>query len=288
MNQGKLRLELYSGLMDVINKLGSPTETGKRLLLPSSFIGGDRHMTQLYQDSMFIVRVYGKPDLIITFTCNPAWPEILAELLPGQKPSDRPDLIARIFKQKLDELFKDLFERHVLGRCIARIWVIEFQKRGLPHCHILMILDERDKPMTIEQINRIVSAEIPDPIKFPKVHETVTSSLLHGPCGPTHLGAPCMDGDQCKKKFPKRFSEVTKENKNGYPIYQRCDNGVTVTKNGNVFDNSRVVPYNPYLTAKFNAHINVEVCSSVSAVKYLYKYVYKGSYFIYSINNLFF
>jgi predicted O-linked N-acetylglucosamine transferase (SPINDLY family) len=37
-----------------------------------------------------------------------------------------------------------------------------------------------------------------------------------------------------------------------------------------------VVPYNPYLSKKFNAHINVEVCSSVTAVKYLYKYVYKG------------
>jgi hypothetical protein len=37
-----------------------------------------------------------------------------------------------------------------------------------------------------------------------------------------------------------------------------------------------VVPYNPYLSKKFNAHINVEVCSTVTAVKYLYKYVYKG------------
>jgi hypothetical protein len=37
-----------------------------------------------------------------------------------------------------------------------------------------------------------------------------------------------------------------------------------------------VVPYNPYLSAKFNAHINVEIASSVTAVKYLYKYVYKG------------
>jgi hypothetical protein len=37
-----------------------------------------------------------------------------------------------------------------------------------------------------------------------------------------------------------------------------------------------VVPYNSYLSLLFNCHINVEVCTSVAAVKYLYKYVYKG------------
>ncbi len=37
-----------------------------------------------------------------------------------------------------------------------------------------------------------------------------------------------------------------------------------------------MVPYNPYLSLLFNCHINVEVCTSVAAVKYLYKYIYKG------------
>jgi hypothetical protein len=45
---------------------------------------------------------------------------------------------------------------------------------------------------------------------------------------------------------------------------------------GFVFDNRWVVPYNPYLTMRYQCHINVEVCSSITAVKYLYKYVYKG------------
>src|SRR2546421_9403822 len=37
-----------------------------------------------------------------------------------------------------------------------------------------------------------------------------------------------------------------------------------------------VVPYNPYLLLKYNSHVNVEVCSTICAIKYLYKYVYKG------------
>jgi hypothetical protein len=42
-------------------------------------------------------------------------------------------------------------------------------------------------------------------------------------------------------------------------------------------DNSWVVQYNPYLLLKFNCHINVEICSSIKCVKYLYKYLFKGA-----------
>jgi len=41
-------------------------------------------------------------------------------------------------------------------------------------------------------------------------------------------------------------------------------------------NNQWVVPYNPYLLMRYNCHINVEVCSGVKAIKYLYKYIYKG------------
>ena len=43
-----------------------------------------------------------------------------------------------------------------------------------------------------------------------------------------------------------------------------------------VADNRFVVPYNPYLLLKFNSYINVEVCSTVQCIKYLFKYCYKG------------
>jgi hypothetical protein len=103
-------------------------------------------MNQLYQDSMAIVRKFGKPDLFITMTCNPNWSEITHLLLPAQQPHDRPDVVARVFNQKLKELMKDLLKRKIFGTVVAKIHVIEFQKRGLPHAHILLILDRSSKP----------------------------------------------------------------------------------------------------------------------------------------------
>lgn len=59
-------------------------ELGRRVVLPSGFTGGDRFMQQLFQDSMAIVRHFGKPTFFITFTANPHWPEILNNLFHGQ------------------------------------------------------------------------------------------------------------------------------------------------------------------------------------------------------------
>src|SRR5918912_1547252 len=48
------------------------------------------------------------------------------------------------------------------------------------------------------------------------------------------------------------------------------------TRSGIPLDNRWVVPHNIGLTTKYNAHINVEICNSILAIKYLYKYIYKG------------
>lgn len=136
-------------------------------------------MIQCYQDSMAVVSATSPPDLFVTFTCNPLWPEITDNLYPGQTASDRPDLVSRVFKLKLDELRNDLFNNGVLGRVVARLYVIEFQKRGLPHAHILIILDPDDKPRSPADIDDTVSAQIPDPTLFPELHQTITTCMIH-------------------------------------------------------------------------------------------------------------
>lgn len=59
-------------------------------------------MSEQYYDSMAICRKFGKPDLFITMTCNPKWHEIQEHLLAHQTVSDRPDIVARVFKLKLE------------------------------------------------------------------------------------------------------------------------------------------------------------------------------------------
>ncbi len=177
-------------------------------------------MGQLYQDAMAKVRKFGKPDFFVTFTCNPKWKEIIDTLLPWQSAKDHPELVTRVFNLKLDALLKDIKDS-VLGNVIAKIWVIEFQKRGLPQAHILFILDEVSKLRTIEDYNSMVSAEIPDPIHHPEPYETVISCMVHGPCSPYFLNAPCMEQGKCKKRYPHSFNEETRCDVDGYPEYRR-------------------------------------------------------------------
>jgi hypothetical protein len=278
INQTKLRVELYSGLLDHIN---SPADQagivpGKPIILPSSFQGSPRNMHQNYQDAMAIVRKYGKPDLFITMTCNPAWKEYFENLEEWQKIEHRPDLISRVFNLKLKELLADLCKKHLLGKVIGKVHVIEFQKRGLPHAHILLILAAEDKPKSQAQIDAIVCAEIPDKSLHPRLNEIVLKHMIHGPCGRSHSRSPCMDNGECTKNFPKPYEVETRENVDGYPRYRRRYSVQQYEVRNFLVDNSWVVPYNPHLLLKFNCHINVEVCASVKSVKYLFKYVYKG------------
>ncbi|GBM13517.1 hypothetical protein AVEN_82788-1 [Araneus ventricosus] len=84
-----------------------------------------------------------------------------------------------------------------------------------------------------------------------------------------------MEAGQCKKMFPREFRTETAMDASGYPLYRRHPRDIAFVR-GREMDNRFVVPYNPYLLLKYNAHINVEVCTSLRAVKYIYKYIYKG------------
>lgn len=129
-NQDRLRVDLYRGIVDAFQVTDTNlADTGRRLILPSSYVGGPRYMLNLFQDAMAIVRHYGKPDLFITVTCNPNWPEILAELKPGQTPQDIPDIVSRVFRLKLKDIMDVLINKGILGKVDAHMYTIEFQKR---------------------------------------------------------------------------------------------------------------------------------------------------------------
>lgn len=86
-----------------------------------------------------------------------------------------------------------------------------------------------------------------------------------------------MKDGACSKKFPKPFLQETKVGDDGYPKYRRRapeNGGFTGVVNKILVDNRWVVPYNPVLSRIFDAHINVEDCNSVQAIKYVLKYIH--------------
>ena len=93
-------------------------------------------------------------------TCNPGWEEIQNELLPAQTAQNRLDLLARVSKLKFEELKDDIVVKGVFRRVIVYVQVFQFQKRGLPHAHMLIILDEDDKLHNPEDYDQVVKAKI--------------------------------------------------------------------------------------------------------------------------------
>ncbi|XP_057290909.1 uncharacterized protein LOC130613606 [Hydractinia symbiolongicarpus] len=277
-NQTNLRVDSYEGSADHLNARAEERDLqpGRIVVLPSSFQGSPRAMAPNYQDAMAVIGKFGKPDFFLTFTCNPKWREITENLFAGQRAHDRPDLVSRVFKLKLNELLKDVTERGVLGKTVSHVYVIEFQKRGLPHCHLLLHLDPNDKLRDADDIDSVISAEIPNQQEQPELFEIIRSCMIHGPCGYLNPNSRCMEDGVCTKNFPKNFLGSTVADVDGYPLYRRRNNGIHINVNNVDVDNRWVVPYNPWLSKKYNAHINLEACMSVKSVKYLYKYIYKG------------
>ena len=178
-------------------------------------------MIQHCQDALAINRHFHGTDFFLTMTANPNWPEIKEALLPGQAPQDRPDLVNRVFKAKVEALKADIFKKGYLGRAVAHVWTIEFQKHGLPHIHMIIFLDPNDKLHTSQDIDSVLSAELPYPDQEPELFELVTKFMVHTPCGPANPDAPCMKNGKCSKGFPKPFREETTINEDSYANLRR-------------------------------------------------------------------
>ncbi|PIA24735.1 hypothetical protein AQUCO_57600001v1 [Aquilegia coerulea] len=227
MKHWDVKNERYFTVTDIVTNGHNPNDIGKKFILPSTHLGSPRHMYEIYQDSMAITRYYKHPDIFMTVTANPKWPEIQNELKPGQAALDRPDLVVRVFELKRKAIMHEIENRGLFGRVVAKT------------------------NQTTNQVDRIVCAEFPDPIKHPSL---------------TRWGTP----------FVRENVNDTRIDVDGYPIYRRRKTGKSYHVRGHLVDNKDVVPYNPHLSEMFDCHINVEICASVRAVKYIHKYIYKG------------
>ena len=106
-----MKADSYKDLREaIVNQNGEPRNVGQKVILPVTFCGGPRYMFERQQDAMFFVRKFVRPDVFITVTTHPKWSEILESMTPGQQLHDRPDLLLRVFRLKVQNPSED-FER---------------------------------------------------------------------------------------------------------------------------------------------------------------------------------
>jgi hypothetical protein len=260
--QSKYRAARVAAVEDQLSAGVPASEIGKPVIrLPSSFVGSARFYQQLYMDAMALPKKFGKPDLFITFTCNPRWPEIVDAIPIGSHWRFETDIVDRVFELKLNSLIRDVVKMQIFGVVQAYVYRIEWQARGLPHAHILVIL--RDKILSARHIDDAVSAEIPDPVTEPDLHDLVTMHMLHPECD-VDTSHSCRKDDKgrvidCHRHFPKAMSRETVIIQDGYPQYVRRGRYTTTRRNGRIVTDNWVVTYNRFLLLRYRAHCNVEV-----------------------------
>jgi len=227
-----------------------------------------------------VANVYGKCSLFITVTCNPHWAEIKAALLPGQKWEDRADLVNRGFRAKLMEVVADMRAGTFFKDKNGKPWkakyimyVIEFQKRGKPHAHIVIRLagTEEDMPKTAAVVDTLINARLPvvdkDCVCAPCSAGDKASCLQQRKLNAVkkHMMHKCAVGvcmakegpRVCRRGYPKAPCAETTYDDGGYPSYLRGEG------------DEYVVPHNLDMLLKYDCHINVELCSTVFVHMYM-------------------
>lgn len=114
---------VYQNLVDLLSKSDviEPMNSGQSYILPSSFVGSARYMHQNFLDSLTICRNIGYPSIFLTMTCNPFWDEMkeMMKFLPTSNPEDYPDIIARVFKLKVEQMYDIVKNKSFFGKCIG-------------------------------------------------------------------------------------------------------------------------------------------------------------------------
>ncbi|KAL4349642.1 hypothetical protein AHAS_Ahas10G0062400 [Arachis hypogaea] len=176
--QPQLRVDKYKCLHEsLINGDVDAARLGKRIILPSTFTGEPRYNCK---DAFAICRYAGYPNYFIIMTCYPEWDEIKREVTPiGLKAEDRPDILCRVFKIKLDGLIDDLKEEKIFCKILGYVCTIEFQKRGLTPAHILLFMSNKFKPQISDDIDKHITVEIPDENERPNLHGTVQNYMFY-------------------------------------------------------------------------------------------------------------
>ena len=247
------RIASYREYDECINDSRDTTDIG-RVYLPANVNGSYRKSRMQVHNALHLVNKKGKTHFFVTLTCNPLWPDIQRQLHKDQKWNDRPDVVCRVFKQRLEDFLKKLSYGHFFDGAIPVyiVRVVEFQGRGLPHAHIAVRMNFAEDA----DLFKYISATVPYINKFSsqrekRIHSLVVKHNIH-----KNDGCLCTQGAStphpcraegsvyCSKSFPKQYSTSTGFDDRGYPIYVRINP-----------EDLFVVPYNEDITEYWDGHV---------------------------------
>ena len=207
--------------------------------------------------------ILGPPTFFITITENPKWHEVAA--LNDQKDvSMNAVLLARIFQQKKRSLISYIKDSKIFGKVKGLLWRDEYQKRGLPHCHLLLWTDFDTSD--VDALDKIITCRLP--LIDPNITNTEKTKMLKqlSKAFMTHSCTARCGGinGKCCYGYPKSVQKETKI------INDRIE---FARNTGDEF----IVPHCPKLLSLFRAHIDVEPVLSNSSIGYVLKYTTKNS-----------
>jgi hypothetical protein len=153
-------------------------ETGP--ILPGSITGSRRHLHGLALDALATVAECGAPTFFTTLTCNTKWREIQERLHEGQTAFDRPDIVVRVFREKLRRFIHNLklgcyhggtmvngkYVNLPSDKMVYIMHVIEYQHRGLPHAHIVYRLADAPEKVKKDDSPEIIGEKMEEQIKY--------------------------------------------------------------------------------------------------------------------------
>uniref|UniRef100_A0A0K0FSG3 Helitron_like_N domain-containing protein n=1 Tax=Strongyloides venezuelensis TaxID=75913 RepID=A0A0K0FSG3_STRVS len=139
-----------------------------------------------------------------------------------------------------DALIHDLKENKIMGNVVYLQSTIEFQKRSLPHIHILVKVSKNDFRLTSDQVDKCVKAKFPDKEKNPRLFKIVTKTMVHSRCDISKTKVLCWNEEKniCTEKFSEQYQKNFTD------------------RFGNKVNNDFCVTYNLYFNLKYNSHIN--------------------------------
>jgi Helitron helicase-like domain at N-terminus len=191
----------------------------------------------------------------------------------------------RVTQLKFQAFLKEI-KSGLFSAILAYVYTVKYQKHGLPHFHLLLFLDYKAPSyegfLFPRYVDNIILAKLPSPEIDPdgSLTKIVKGCILYRKCSQEDPSALCTRNNLCKKGFSKPYQEATYTKTSRYLLYhRRQDTPYIINSQQHLSENlnRQVIPYNPYLIRRFNCHINIELVSSVKAIRYIFKYIYKGT-----------